>query len=71
MLVAILVIGYMLLLRYWDRKNRERDQQKLGLVPAGPADYASLKKDLAGLSARLGAIENSYRELGQRLGGVA
>ncbi len=71
MLVAILVIAYVLLLRYWDRKNRERDQQKLGLVRAGPADYASLKKDLADLSGRLAAIENSYRELGQRLGGVS
>jgi hypothetical protein len=70
MMVAILVIGYVLFLRYLDKKNREKDRQKLGGV-GGLADYASLKKDLASLSERLAAIENTYRELDQRLGGLS
>ena len=70
MMVAILVIGYVLFLRYLDKKNREKDQQKLAGV-SGLADYASLKKDLASLSERLAAIENTYRELDERLGGLS
>lgn len=72
MMIAILVIGYVLLLRYFDQKNRERDRQAQGIaLSAGPADYASLQKDLARLSEHLASIESSYQELGQRLGGLS
>lgn len=72
MMIAILVIGYVLLLRYFDQKNREKDRQAQGIViSAGPADYASLQKDLAALSGHLAALEKSYQELGQRLGGLS
>jgi hypothetical protein len=72
MMIAILVIGYVLLLRHFDQKNREKDRQSRGIIAfAGPADYASPKKDLATVSERLAAIENSYQELGRRFGGLA
>jgi hypothetical protein len=69
MLVAILVIGYVLVLRYLDQKNREKDRLKAGLTAAsGPADYAAIKKALAQTSERLAVVEGQYRELAQRLG---
>jgi hypothetical protein len=69
MLVAILVIGYVLVLRYLDQKNREKDRLKAGLsVPSGPADYATVKKALAETSERIAVVEGQYRELVQRLG---
>ncbi|HVM74489.1 MAG TPA: hypothetical protein VMT75_02530 [Candidatus Saccharimonadales bacterium] len=71
MLVAILVICYVLVLRYFDQKNRERDRIKAGLAVAlGPADYETLKKTLMEISARLTALETECRELAARSGGV-
>ena len=46
MMVAVLVICYVLILRYLDQKNRERDRLKAGIVESGPADYAAIKKAL-------------------------
>ena len=37
MLVAILVIGYVLVSRYLDQKNRERDRIKAGAIIVGPS----------------------------------
>ena len=70
MMVAILVICYVLILRYLDQKNRERDRVKAGLVESGPADYAAIKKALRELSQRLTSLENEYHELAQRAGGA-
>ena len=70
MLVSILVIGWVLIIRYLDLKNRERDRIKAGLAVAGPADYATLKKTLEEMSARLAALEKECRELVLRSGGV-
>jgi hypothetical protein len=69
MLVAILVICYVLVLRYLDQKNREKDRLKAGnAAPTGTADYATIKKALAETSQRLTVVEGQYRELAQRLG---
>ncbi len=69
MMVAILVIGFVLVLRYLDQKNREKDRLKQGgAPPPGPADYATIDKMLAELSERIGNAEAQYRELAQRLG---
>ena len=68
MLVAILVICYVLVLRYLDQKNREKDRLKAGnAAPTGPADYATIKKALAETSQRLTVVEGQYRELAKRL----
>ncbi len=72
MMIAILVIGYVLFLRYLDKKNRERDRQRMGIgVSSAPPDYASLKRDLEAFSERLTNIEKSYQALGRHLGGVS
>ena len=63
MMVAVLVICYVLILRYLDQKNRERDRLKAGLAESGPADYATIKKALRELSQRLTSLENEYHEL--------
>ncbi len=68
MIVAILVIGYVLILRWLDQKNREKDRLKAGATPPGPADYATIKKALAQVSDRLIRVETEYRALAQRLG---
>jgi len=68
MMVAILVICFVLILRYLDQKNRERDRRKAGIVVAGPADYATLQKALAELSHRLTSLESEYHELAQHMG---
>lgn len=68
MLVAILVICYVLVLRYLDQKNREKDRQKAGVVVQGPADYAAIKKALAETSDRLATIERQYQALALRVG---
>lgn len=69
MLVAVLVICYVLVLRYLDQKNREKDRLKAGnAVPSGPADYATIKRALAEASDRLAAVERQYRDLARRLG---
>ncbi len=71
MIVAILVIGYVLVLRYFDKKNRERDRERMGLNSAsGPADYTALQKQVAMLAEKLESIESSYQILQQRLGGL-
>ncbi len=71
MVIAILVIGYVLVLRYLDKKNREKDARAHGTgSPFGPPDYASLKQQVLELSDKLAAIETSYRALSQRLGGL-
>ena len=70
MIVAILVIGYVLILRYLDQKNRDRDRRKQGFEVTGPADYATLKQSLAEISQRLSGLEAEYRELAQRAGGT-
>jgi hypothetical protein len=71
MIIACLVIGFVLVLRYLDQRNRAKDRQKLGLAVAAPADYASLRSSLTSLSERLTALENTYRELDRRLGGAS
>ncbi len=63
MIVAILVICFVLVLRHLDRKNRERDRLKAGVIATAPADYAAMKKALAELSDRLSRIEAEYQEL--------
>jgi hypothetical protein len=68
MLVAVLVICYVLVLRYLDQKNRERDRLKAGLDVAKPADYAAIQKSLATVSERLAQVESQYRELARRVG---
>jgi hypothetical protein len=69
MLVAILVICYVLVLRYLDQKNREKDRIKSGVaIHSGPADYGTIKKALAETSERLAVVEGQYRELARRLG---
>ena len=69
MLVAVLVIGYVLVLRYLDQKNREKDRLKAGTaVASGPADYATIKKALSETSDRLAVVERQYQQLAQRLG---
>jgi len=69
MMVAILVIGYVLILRWLDQKNREKDRLKAGAaMPPGPADYATIQKALAQVSDRLIQVETEYRTLAQRLG---
>jgi len=69
MLVAILVICFVLVLRYLDQKNHERDRLKQGgALPPGPADYATIDRMLTELSERVGGIEAHYRELAQRMG---
>ena len=68
MIVAILVIGYVLILRWLDQKNREKDRLKAGAVPSGPADYATIKKALAQVSDRLTQVETEYRALAQAMG---
>ena len=70
MMVAILVICYVLILRYLDQKNRERDRLKAGIGESGPADYAAIKKALRELSQRLTSVEHEYHELAQRVGGA-
>ncbi len=71
MMVAILVICYVLVLRYLDQKNRERDRVKAGITPvAGPADYATLKRQLADMSQHLTSLENECRQLAARAGGA-
>lgn len=70
MMVAILVICYVLVLRYLDQKNRERDRLKAGIADTGPADYATIKKALRELSQRLTSLENEYHALAQRTGGT-
>ena len=68
MLVAVLVICYVLVLRYLDQKNRKKDRLRAGnAAPSGPADYATIKKALAEVSDRLAAVERQYRDLGRRL----
>ena len=69
MMVAILVIGYVLILRWLDQKNREKDRLKAGAaMPPGPADYATIQKALAQVSDRLIQVETEYRALAQRPG---
>ena len=68
MIVAILVIGYVLILRWLDHKNREKDRLKAGAMPPGPADYATIKQALAQVSDRLTQVEVEYRALAQGLG---
>jgi hypothetical protein len=69
MMVAILVICYVLVLRYLDQKNRERDKLKSGAaVAAGPADYSTIARSLSDLSSRITAVESQYEELAQRVG---
>lgn len=69
MLVAVLVICYVLVLRYLDQKNREKDRLKAGnAAPSGPADYATIKKALVETSERLAVVEGQYRELARRWG---
>lgn len=71
MMVAILVICYVLILRYLDQKNRELDRIKAGIaVATGPADYNTLKKTLAEMSLRLTSLESECRELVARTGGA-
>jgi len=70
MIVSILVIGYVLILRYLDQKNRERDRRMAGMMVVGPADYATLKKTLEEMSTRLTTLERECRELVLRSGGV-
>ena len=70
MMVAILVIGYVLVLRYLDQKSRQKERLKLGGVQVGPVDYESLKKSLGELSDRLAGVEAQYRELARRMGGA-
>lgn len=71
MLIAVLVIGYVLVLRYLDQKNREKDRQKQGLgVTSGPPDYASIKGAVAELAERLSSLERECERLGARLGGT-
>lgn len=68
MIVAILVIGYVLVLRHFDKKNRERDRQKLaeaGLLQ--PPDYASLKRSLEQMATQLTQLEVKYQELARRM----
>lgn len=67
MIVAILVIGYVLVLRYFDKKNRERDRQKLGEAGLVQPDYASIKRSLAQMAGQLTELEARYRDLAQRL----
>jgi hypothetical protein len=68
MMVAVLVIGYVLVLRYFDQKNRERDRIKLGdQAPSGPPDYAALQQALARMSDQLTQLEAQYGELARRL----
>ena len=68
MMVAILVIGYVLVLRYFDQKNRERDRLKAGVTKAsGPPDYAALQRTLAHMTEQLSQLEALYRELSRRL----
>jgi hypothetical protein len=68
MMVAILVIGYVLVLRYLDQKNRERDRLKAGAgADLAPMDYAALKQSLADMSERLAGVEKQYRELAHRM----
>ena len=68
MLVAILVICFVLVLRYFDQKNREKDRRKQGAPAPGPADYATIERMLSHLSERVGSVEAQYRELAQRMG---
>jgi len=69
MMVAILVICYVLILRWLDQKNREKDRRKAGTaMPSGPADYATIKQALAQVSDRLTQVETEYRALTQRMG---
>ena len=68
MLVAILVICFVLVLRYLDQKNREKDRLRLGVAPPGPVDYATIDRMLTELSDRIGGVETQYRELTQRMG---
>lgn len=69
MIVAILVIGYVLVLRYLDQQNKKRDRIKMGIEgPAAPVDYATLRQSLLEISERLTSVEMQYRELAQRLG---
>lgn len=70
MIVAILVIGYVLFLRYLDQKNRARDRLKAGIAESGPADYATIAKALRELSNRLTSVEQRFHELAQPAGGV-
>ena len=68
MMVAVLVICYVLVLRYLDQKNREKDRLKTGAAPPGPADYTTIRESVQQLSARLSDMEVQYRELAKRLG---
>ncbi len=68
MLVAILVICFVLVLRYFDQKNRDKDRLRLGAAPPGPADYATIDRMLTEFSDRVGSMEAQYRELAQRMG---
>ena len=70
MLVAILVIGYVLVPRYLDQKNRERDRIKAGAIIVGPADYDTLKRSLDEMSVRLTGLEKQCSELLVRSGGA-
>jgi hypothetical protein len=68
MMVAILVLGYVLVLRYLDQKNRKKDRLKLGNLAPPVADYEGLKKALAEMSHRLADVESQYREVARRVG---
>jgi hypothetical protein len=69
MLVAILVICFVLVLRYLDQKNRVKDRLKQGgAPPPGPADFETINNLMTELSERIGSMEAQYRELAQRLG---
>ena len=67
MIVAILVIGYVLVLRYLDRKNRERDHLRAGTVDSGPPDFAALQLTLAHMNQQLTALEVQCHELARRM----
>jgi len=62
------VICFVLVLRYLDQKNREKDRLKQGALPAGPADYATIDRMMTELSERVAGVEAQYRELSQRMG---
>lgn len=67
MIVAILVIGYVFVLRYFDKKNREKDRMKLGGAGLSqPPDYAALKRSLEQMANQLTQLEAKYQELAQR-----
>ena len=70
MLIACIVIVYIVFLRYMYERKVRKEQQKSGLsaTPSSP-DFASLKKSLDDISARLAGLERGYRDSSLRPGG--